>query len=103
MTAAEQIRAGKTCIGIELGSTRIKAVLIGEEHTPLAQGVHDWQNTLADGVWTYPLTEVQEGLQDCFRSLMQNVEAQYGEKLTTTAGFGISAMMHGYLVFDEAG
>ena len=103
MTAAEQIRAGKTCIGIELGSTRIKAVLIGEEHTPLAQGVHDWQNTLADGVWTYPLTEVQEGLQDCFRSLMQDVEAQYGEKLTTTAGFGISAMMHGYLVFDEAG
>ena len=101
MTHAEWIRAGKACIGIELGSTRIKAVLIGEDHAPLAQGVHDWQNTLADGVWTYPLTEVRDGLQDCFRSLMEDVQKQYGVALTSAAGFGISAMMHGYLVFDE--
>ena len=103
MTGAECIRAGKACIGIELGSTRIKAVLIGEDPAPLAQGVHDWQNTLADGVWTYPLAEVRTGLQDCFRSLMADVEAKFGVKLETAAGFGISAMMHGYLVFDEMG
>lgn len=103
MTSAECIRAGKACIGIELGSTRIKAVLIGEDHAPLAQGIHDWQNTLADGVWTYPLEEVREGLQDCFRDLMVDVQKQYGVALTSAAGFGISAMMHGYLVFDEAG
>ena len=103
MTYAEMISAGKTRIGMEFGSTRIKAVLIGEDNKPLASGVHDWQNTLADGVWTYPLSEVHEGLRTCFADLMQNTEQQYGVKLTTTAGLGISAMMHGYLVFDANG
>lgn len=103
MNRAEMITAGKTRIGMEFGSTRIKAVLIGEDNTPLASGVHDWQNTLADGVWTYPLREVHEGMRDCFADLMQNVEREFGVKLTTTAGFGVSAMMHGYLVFDKNG
>ena len=103
MNRKEMISAGKTRIGIEFGSTRIKAVLIGEDNAPIASGVHDWQNSLADGVWTYPLSEVHEGLRDCFADLMQSVEREYGVKLTTTAAFGISAMMHGYLVFDKNG
>ncbi len=103
MTKAEFISSGKASIGIEFGSTRIKAVLIGEDNSPLASGVHDWQNTLLDGVWTYPLSEVREGLQDCFADLCKNVEKDYGVKLTSAAAMGISAMMHGYLVFDEKG
>ncbi len=97
------IHNGNTCIGIEFGSTRIKAVLTGPDHQPLASGVHDWCNQLADGVWTYSMDAVREGLQACFADLMKNVEETYGEKLTTCAGFGISAMMHGYLAFDADG
>ena len=103
MSKAEIITSGKCCIGIEFGSTRIKAVLTDEANVPLASGVHDWQNTLLDGVWTYPLEEVREGLQDCFADLMRSVEGEYGVKLTSAAAMGISAMMHGYLVFDKAG
>lgn len=103
MNRANEITQGKASIGIELGSTRIKAVLIGEDFAPIAQGVHDWQNTLEGGIWTYPLEEVRAGVQDCFCDLMKNVEQEYGVKLTTAAGFGISAMMHGYLVFDKNG
>ena len=77
MSGAEQIKNGKAVIGIEFGSTRIKAVLIGEDHVPLAAGVHDWQNELADGVWTYSLESVRAGLQDCFANLMKNVETKY--------------------------
>ena len=101
MSSAEQIKNGKAVIGIEFGSTRIKAVLIDEDHSPLAAGVHDWQNELADGVWTYSLDSVRAGLQECFADLMNNVEASYNVKLETAAGIGISAMMHGYLAFDE--
>ena len=101
MSSAEQIKNGKAVIGIEFGSTRIKAVLIGEDHTPLASGVHDWQNELADGVWTYSLESVRAGLQECFAGLMKDVEKNYNVKLETAAGIGISAMMHGYLAFDE--
>lgn len=103
MTQAEYISSGKACIGIEFGSTRIKAVLIGEDNSPLASGVHDWQNTLVDGVWTYPLEEVKAGLQDCFADLCRNVLKDFGVKLTSAAAMGISAMMHGYLVFDKEG
>lgn len=95
-----EIQSGRTFIGIEFGSTRIKAVLIGSDNAPAAAGVYDWQNELADGVWTYPLDAVKKGLQTCFADLMKNVESQYGVKLTSSAGIGISAMMHGYLVFD---
>ena len=101
MSGAEMIKDGKTIIGIEFGSTRIKAVLIDDSHTPLATGVHDWQNELLDGVWTYSLDNVKRGLQDCFADLMRNVEEKYGVKLESAAGMGISAMMHGYLAFDE--
>ena len=93
----------KTCIGIEFGSTRIKAVLTGADHKPLAAGVHDWCNQLEDGVWTYSLEAVKSGLQGAFADLMRNVEQQYGVKLTTCSGFGISAMMHGYLAFGADG
>ena len=103
MSKSEIISSGKCCIGIEFGSTRIKAVLTDDCNVPLASGVHDWQNTLSDGVWTYPLDEVRAGLQDCFADLMKNVESEYGVKLTTAAAIGISAMMHGYLVFDKDG
>ena len=103
MNRANEISQGRASIGIELGSTRIKAVLIGEDFAPIASGVHDWQNSLDNGIWTYPLEEVRAGVQDCFGDLMKNVEKEYGVKLTTAAGFGISAMMHGYLVFDSNG
>ncbi len=101
MTGTELIKSGKAIIGIEFGSTRIKAVLIGEDHAPLASGVFDWQNELLDGVWTYSLESVKTGLQTSFADLMKNVESQYGVKLETAAGFGLSAMMHGYLAFDS--
>ncbi|WP_294409982.1 FGGY-family carbohydrate kinase [uncultured Ruminococcus sp.] len=101
MSSADEIKNGKAVIGIEFGSTRIKAVLIGEDHSPLASGVHDWQNEMLDGVWTYSLDNVRKGLQECFADLMKNVEEAYGTKLETAAAIGISAMMHGYLAFDE--
>ena len=101
MSSADEIKNGKAVIGIEFGSTRIKAVLIGEDHSPLASGVHDWQNEMLDGVWTYSLDNVRKGLQECFADLMKNVEEAYGIKLETAAAMGISAMMHGYLAFDE--
>ena len=103
MNAAESIRSGSTFIGIEFGSTRIKAVLTDETYTPLASGVHDWCNRLENGYWTYSLEEVKTGLQSCFADLMRNVSQQYGETLTVTGGIGISAMMHGYLAFDSTG
>ncbi len=98
---AKQIREGKTVLGIEFGSTRIKAVLIGEDRQPVADGAWDWENRLEDGVWTYHLQDVRDGLQGCFRALAADVETRYGEKLTRIMALGISAMMHGYLVFDE--
>lgn len=103
MEHINEIISGRTSIGIELGSTRIKAVLIGEDFTPLASGIHDWQNDLSDGIWTYSLTAVKSGLQGCFADLMKNVRQQYGVKLERAASFGVSAMMHGYLAFDEKG
>ena len=103
MDTRDYIKDGKAVIGIEFGSTRIKAVLIGEDHTPIASGFHDWQNSFDNGIWTYPLDEVKEGLRDCFAGLMSDTEKKYGVKLTSAAGMGISAMMHGYLVFDAEG
>ena len=100
MDNKKYIADDKAVIGIEFGSTRIKAVLVGENNSPLASGVHDWQNELSDGIWTYSLDAVKNGLQDCFADLMKNVEKDYGVKLTSAAGMGISAMMHGYLAFD---
>ena len=102
MSSAEIIKNGKAVIGIEFGSTRIKALLIGDDRAPLAAGVYDWQNELLDGVWTYSLENVRKGLRECFADLMKNVEEKYGVKLETASAIGISAMMHGYLVFDKS-
>ena len=94
----------KNCaLGIELGSTRIKAVLIDENHIPVASGDFEWENQLVDGIWTYPLDLVHTGIQTCFANLKQDVEAKFGVKLTTVGALGVSAMMHGYLPFDKDG
>ena len=90
-----------TVIGIELGSTRIKAVLLNREHQVIAQGDHTWENSLMGNIWTYSLKEVKEGLQDCFSNLKTDYKKRYNETLTTTGALGISAMMHGYLPFNE--
>ena len=100
---ADIISSGKTTIGIEFGSTRIKAVLIDEKATPLASGSFEWENSYVNGVWTYPLEKVWEGLQTSFAKLKADVENKYGVKLTTTGAFGISGMMHGYLAFNKKG
>ncbi|MDO4483661.1 MAG: FGGY-family carbohydrate kinase [Clostridia bacterium] len=100
---AEYIASGLASAGIELGSTRIKAVLIGDDFAPIAQGDHAWENRLENGVWTYHLEDVWAGIQDAFANLKKDVESRYGVQLTKLAGLGISAMMHGYLVFDKDG
>jgi len=102
--SAEVIAGGRAVLGIELGSTRIKACLIGE--TPgdiLAVGSHDWENRLVDGVWTYALDAVWAGLRDAFAQLSADVERRYGVRLTRLRAAGVSAMMHGYLAFDADG
>ena len=99
----DAIRSGKTALGIEFGSTRIKAVLVDENHTPIAQGAHDWENRLENGYWTYSLEDVWGGLQHCYSELAKDVKAQYDEELTTIGAIGFSAMMHGYMPFDKAG
>ena len=97
------ITNGKTALGIELGSTRIKAVLIGEDYKTIASGSHAWENRYENGVWTYSLEEVWTGLQECYRSLCKEVADKYGTPLTTVGAIGFSAMMHGYMAFDKMG
>ena len=97
------IEQGKAVLGLELGSTRIKAVLIGEDHAPIASGDHTWENRLENGVWTYHLSDVWAGIQDAYANLCRDVESRYGAKLTKLAALGFSAMMHGYLPFDADG
>ena len=93
----------KSVLGIELGSTRIKAVLIDERHMPIAGGDFEWENQLVNGVWTYSMDMVHRGLQACFAALKADVKAKYGVELTTVGALGVSAMMHGYLPFDRDG
>ena len=90
-------------LGLELGSTRIKAVLIDEAHNCVASGAYSWENRLEDGVWTYPLEEAVAGIRGCYRALREDVQNKYGISLTRVAAIGISGMMHGYLVFDKEG
>ena len=97
------IAAGKAVLGIEFGSTRIKAVLVDEDRLPIASGAHDWENRLEDGVWTYTLDDIWTGLQDCYKKMTEDVMEQYGVKVEKLAGIGFSAMMHGYLAFDKDG
>jgi sugar (pentulose or hexulose) kinase len=94
------IAEGRTALGIELGSTRIKAVLIGADHESLAVGSHDWENQFVDRMWTYSLEAVRTGLQECYAALAADVHERYGVELTTVGALGVSAMMHGYLAFD---
>jgi sugar (pentulose or hexulose) kinase len=97
------IDAGRTVLGIEFGSTRIKAVLIGEDQTPIASGSHDWENRYENGVWTYSLEEVWTGLQESYRNLGREVLETYKTPLRTTGAIGFSGMMHGYMAFDKDG
>ncbi len=100
---ANYIINGKESLGVEFGSTRIKAVLIDENCNPIATGSHDWENQLKDGVWTYSISEVWDGLQNAYRDLNHNVFTQYGVKIKKLSSIGFSAMMHGYLPFDKDG
>ena len=100
---AEKIRAGKTTLGIEFGSTRIKAVLIDDNFQTIASGDYSWASHLEDGLWSYTTEEIWGGLQSAYASMANDVETAYGEKLTHVGHIGFSAMMHGYLAFDEAG
>ena len=97
------IEAGKTALGIEFGSTRIKAVLIDETHAPIAMGTHDWENRLENNIWTYSLDDIWTGLQGCYASLAEDVKAKYGVTLTKIGSIGFSGMMHGYMAFDKNG
>ncbi|MBR3003497.1 MAG: ATPase [Lachnospiraceae bacterium] len=97
------IDLSKTVLGIELGSTRIKAVLIDEKHIPVAAGVHEWSDHLENGIWTYFDEEIRLGLQSCVRDLKRDLKETHGLTLETTGAIGISAMMHGYLPFDKDG
>ena len=100
---AAAVKQGDTALGIELGSTRIKAVLIGPDHAPIATGAYDWENRLENGVWTYHLDDVWTGIQAAFREMREEVQSRYGVPLTTLGAMGVSAMMHGYLPFDQNG
>lgn len=98
----QSIQEGKTFLGIELGSTRIKAVLIDQQHQPIASGSHAWENQLVEDRWTYALEDVWAGLQACYQSLAEDVQKKYQVPLTQVGALGFSAMMHGYLAFDQA-
>ena len=100
MNAKQTIEAGKAILGIEFGSTRIKAVLIDEQNKPIAQGSFEWENQLVDGLWTYSIDTIWKGLQDCYSDLRADVQRQYGCDIKQLAAIGFSAMMHGYMAFD---
>ena len=99
----KSIESGKTVLGIELGSTRIKAVLIGKDHAPIASGSFEWENQYEHGVWTYDLEAVWKGLQESYQNLCKEVSEKYGVTLKIVGAMGFSAMMHGYLAFDKNG
>ncbi len=99
----KDIQAGSTALGIEFGSTRIKAVLVGSDNTPIASGAHDWENQYEDHIWTYSLDAIWKGLQDCYQNMAKDVKNQYGVALETVGAVGFSAMMHGYMAFSQSG
>ena len=101
--AKELIESGKAVLGIEFGSTRIKGVLIDEQHNPIASGDHGWENRLENGVWTYSLEDIWGGLQDCYSNLRKDVAEKYGVEIKKLAAIGFSGMMHGYMPFNAAG
>ena len=95
------IESGKAVLGIEFGSTRIKAVLINENNEPIASGAHDWENRLGNNIWTYTLEDIWTGLQDSYQKMAQDAKEKYGATITKLGAVGFSAMMHGYMAFDE--
>ncbi len=101
MTVQEKIKQGKTYLGIEFGSTRIKAVLTDDTFVPIAAGSHEWENRYENGVWTYSLEDITGGLQNCYAGLAENIKEQYGVVPETYGAMGISGMMHGYMAFDK--
>ena len=103
MDIKKQIDEGKAVLGIEFGSTRIKAVLIDKDKNPIAQGNHEWENRYEDGMWTYSLEDIWNGIQDAYAQLCADVKAKYDTAITSLGAIGISAMMHGYMAFDKEG
>ena len=102
MTDAKNlIVSGKAVLGIELGSTRIKSVLIDEGNKPLAQGSFEWENQFENGLWTYSIDMIWKGLQGSYSDLRANVRTKYGVEIESLAAIGVSAMMHGYMPFDK--
>ena len=97
----KDILNNQTSLGIEFGSTRIKAVLIDSNHLPIASGSYEWENRLEEGIWTYSLEDVWKGLQYSYQMLANDIQEQYDVVLTTIGSIGFSAMMHGYLAFDR--
>ncbi len=97
----QEIEDGKAVLGIEFGSTRIKAVLINSKNEPIAQGGFDWENTLLDGIWTYSIEEIMTGLSTCYARMKADVKEKYSVTLKKLKAIGVSAMMHGYLAFDK--
>ena len=96
----KDIESGNTALGIEFGSTRIKAVLTDGTTAPIAQGSYEWENRLENGIWTYSLEDIWKGLKDCYADLAADVKKQYGLTLKKVGAMGVSAMMHGYMAFD---
>ena len=101
METKQMIADGKTALGIEFGSTRIKVVLIDKDHHPIASGSHDWENRLENNIWTYTLEDIWSGLQDSYQNLVNDVKEKYDITLTKVGSIGFSAMMHGYMAFDD--
>lgn len=99
----KMILEGKTALGIEFGSTRIKAVLVGEDNVPVASGKHEWENQLVNNIWTYSMDAIMSGMQACYSDLAKDVKEKYQTELTQVGALGISAMMHGYMAFDNKG
>lgn len=101
--AKNAIVNGTACLGIEFGSTRIKAVLIGEDNAPIASGSHEWENRYVDNIWTYTLEDIWTGIQDSYAQMAADVKEKYGVELTKLGAVGFSAMMHGYMPFNKEG
>jgi len=101
--AQKTIESGKTALGIEFGSTRIKAVLIGEDYSPIASGSYEWENQYENGIWTYSLEDVWTGMKESYRDLSSEVIKKYNTPIQTIGAIGFSAMMHGYMAFDKDG
>ena len=101
--AKAAILANKTALGIEFGSTRIKAVLVDDKNQPIASGAHEWENRYENGIWTYSLDDIWTGIQDCYQDMAKDVKAKYDVELESVGAFGVSAMMHGYMPFNKEG